>query len=172
MTRIMAILFAQFDLVITFHVTWRSLIISYCLGVVLTFVTVAFSSWRVSALNIVRAIRDVPEPKMPRASRRALFFGIAGILLGLLMSRAGLSSDLQAPFALGVTLIILGVASILRYKGVRERPVFTFAGLGLLAFWILGAGGYLEGLTGKPGLHLRSGLQRRPPPGYSGSPGW
>ncbi len=149
MTRIMAILFAQFDLVITFHVTWRSLIISYCLGVVLTFVTVAFSSWRVSALNIVRAIRDVPEPKMPRASRRALFFGIAGILLGLLISRVGLSSDLQAPFALGVTLIILGVVSILRYKGVRERPVFTFAGLGLLAFWILGAGGYLEGLTGK-----------------------
>jgi len=149
MTRIMAALFAEFDISIAFHVTWRSLIISYCLGVVLTFVTVAFSSWRVSALNIVRAIRDVPEPKMPRASRRALFFGIAGILVGLLLSWAGLTSDQEAPFALGVTLIILGMVPVLRYKGVKERPVFTFAGLALLAFWILGAGAYLEGLTGE-----------------------
>ena len=148
-TRIMALIFAQFDLAISFHVTWRSLIVSYSLGVVLTFVTVAFSSWRVSTLNIVRAIRDLPEPQVARASKRALYFAVAGILLGLLLSWAGLSSGQQFPFALGVSLVILALGPILRHRGVPERPVFTMLGLVLLVFWVLGAGGYLEALTGQ-----------------------
>src|SRR5437879_13652262 len=62
MVRVMAALFAAFDLSIVFHVTARSLIVSYSLGVVLTFLTVTFSSWRIGNLNIVSAIRDTPEP--------------------------------------------------------------------------------------------------------------
>jgi putative ABC transport system permease protein len=62
MVRVMAALFAAFDLSIVFHVTPRSLIVSYSLGVVLTFLTVTFSSWRIGNLNIVSAIRDTPEP--------------------------------------------------------------------------------------------------------------
>ena len=52
-----------FDLNIVFHVSPRSLIVSYSLGVVLTFLTVTFSSWRIGNLNIVSAIRDTPEPQ-------------------------------------------------------------------------------------------------------------
>jgi len=66
MSKVMAALFADFNLDISPHVTVRSLIISYSLGVVLTFFTVTFSSWRISLINIVRAIRDIPEPNMPR----------------------------------------------------------------------------------------------------------
>ena len=51
--------------------TPRSLIISYSLGVVLTFLTVTFSSWRVSQINIVRAIRDIPEPPPQKPMWRA-----------------------------------------------------------------------------------------------------
>ena len=54
----MARLFQEIQIDISPHVTARSLIISYCLGVVLTFLTVTISSWRVSYINIVRAIRD------------------------------------------------------------------------------------------------------------------
>lgn len=61
-SRIMAALFASFDVSISPYVTPRTMIISYALGVVLTFLTVTFSSWRVSQINIVRAIRDIPEP--------------------------------------------------------------------------------------------------------------
>jgi len=61
MTRVMAGMFAQINIDITPHVTPRSLIIAYCLGVVVTFITVVISSWRVSRLNIVAAIRDLPE---------------------------------------------------------------------------------------------------------------
>src|SRR5581483_2332955 len=48
MSQVMASIFASFDISISPHVTLRSLLISYSLGVVLTFLTVTFSSWRVS----------------------------------------------------------------------------------------------------------------------------
>lgn len=62
MVGVMARLFADFGLQITFNVTPRSLIISYSIGVVLTFLTVTFSSIRIGNLNIVSAIRDLPDP--------------------------------------------------------------------------------------------------------------
>ena len=48
--------------------TLRSFIIAYSLGVVLTFATVVISSYRASRLNIVAAIRDLPE--VLQSSRR------------------------------------------------------------------------------------------------------
>ncbi len=54
-------IFSSLGFTFTPHVTLRTIVISYCLGVVLTFLTVTFSSWRVSTLNIVSAIRDTPE---------------------------------------------------------------------------------------------------------------
>src|SRR5438045_7829323 len=77
MVRIMAALFAGEDFSIAFHVTARSLIVSYSLGVVLTFLTVTFSSWRIGSLNIVSAIRDTPEP-LPIDTRPHWRSGIGG----------------------------------------------------------------------------------------------
>jgi len=74
MSQIMAALFASTNLDISPHVTPRSLIISYSLGVVLTFLTVTFSSWRISLINIVRAIRDIPEPNAQRPNWRTSGF--------------------------------------------------------------------------------------------------
>ena len=46
---------------IAIHFEPRTIIVSYCLGVVITFATVATSAYRVSRLNIVTAIRGLPE---------------------------------------------------------------------------------------------------------------
>ncbi len=54
-------IFSAFGFTFTPHVTLRTALISYSLGVVLTFATVAFSSWRISNLNIVAAIRGTEE---------------------------------------------------------------------------------------------------------------
>ena len=40
----------------------RSVVVAYTVGVLLTFVVVVVSAWRVSRLNIVTAIRNLPEP--------------------------------------------------------------------------------------------------------------
>ena len=50
----------DFDVVFFFN--WRSVVIAYTMGMVLTFAVVIVSSWRVSRLNIVAAIRDLQVP--------------------------------------------------------------------------------------------------------------
>ena len=79
MVGIMARLLADFGLQITFHVTPRSLIVAYSIGVVLTFLTVTFSSWRIGNLNIVSAIRDTEDP-VTRKERPAGGHGPAHVL--------------------------------------------------------------------------------------------
>ncbi len=56
---------AQSDLAIRPYLTLRSLVVSYSLGMLMTFGTVVFAAYRVSKLNIVAAIRDLPEPPPP-----------------------------------------------------------------------------------------------------------
>ena len=149
MTQIMALIFSAFDISIAFHVTARSLIVSYSLGVALTFVTVTFSSWRVSALNIVRAIRDLPDPPAKRAGRRSLFVGIAILLLGVLLTWAGLNGNQGAVFGLGMSAAAISAALILRFAGVPERPLFTTIGLAILTIWAMAAGEDLEPVIGE-----------------------
>jgi putative ABC transport system permease protein len=135
MTRIMGSLFSQFGISIEPYVTPRSLIIAYSLGVVVTFITVIFSSFRASRLNIVRAIRDIPEPTYRRATVRSLILGIIGMLLGLLLGWVGISTKVLFPHALGVSLFLLSSIPILRRFALPERLVFTVVGLLLLGWW-------------------------------------
>jgi putative ABC transport system permease protein len=57
--------FAGVGLSIRPSVSLRSLVVSYSLGMLVTFATVLFSANRVSHLNIVSAIRDLSEPPRP-----------------------------------------------------------------------------------------------------------
>jgi len=57
--------FTDVGLTIRPNVSVRSLLVSYSLGMLMTFATVLFSANRVSHLNIVSAIRDLPEPPRP-----------------------------------------------------------------------------------------------------------
>ena len=50
------------DFRMTLHFEPRSVIVAYCLGMVITFATIAVSAYRVSRLNIVAAVRDLPTP--------------------------------------------------------------------------------------------------------------
>jgi putative ABC transport system permease protein len=80
-------LFEEFGLTIAFHFGWQGFVVAYTLGVTLTFLTVAFASWRAANLNIVRAIRDIPEPQLLQSSDRSLgrlFKATLGVLWLLL----------------------------------------------------------------------------------------
>jgi putative ABC transport system permease protein len=138
--RVMNRFFTEFGINITPYVTPRSLIIAYSLGVVVTFITVVISSWRVSRLNIVRALRDIPEPTYRRATRRTLILGIIAILFGVFLAWVGVTSGVLAPFTLGVSISLLSLAPVMRYLALPERPVFTIVGLAVLAYWALFSG--------------------------------
>ena len=76
-------LFARFeeDFQMSIHFEPRTIIVSYCLGMIITFATVAVSSYRVSRLNIVTAVRGLPEAIVLKSeapfSQRLLLLGKA-----------------------------------------------------------------------------------------------
>jgi putative ABC transport system permease protein len=62
MVRIIAGVFGTFDVEIVFAFRTQSMIVAYTLGMTVTFLVVLASAGKVSSLNIVRAVRDLPEP--------------------------------------------------------------------------------------------------------------
>ncbi len=122
---------------ITPHVTPRSMIVAYCLGVVITFLAVTGSSWKISRLNVVAAVRDLPDATTSRRKKRTLVWAALMLLGGAAMTMAGVNGESAFPFYLGMSLMPFGVALILRFFGVPSRAVFTTVGLYLLVFWLL-----------------------------------
>ncbi len=136
---------AGFGIALVPHVEPTSLLLAYCLGAVITMISIAISAWRVGRVTIVAAIRELPEPPRPRNSRAPYWWG-AGLLLsglGLLFGSAG--SRYALPTGAGVVLLTLGVAMLvgplLRGVGLSARTSdrlrYSLAGLILLAYWLL-----------------------------------
>ena len=122
---------------IRLHVEARSLVVGYGIGVLLTFLIVTVSAWRVSRLNIVAAIRNTPEPVVRKSRKRRWIPGTLAILAGILLVVSGLSSAEASALMLGASLLIMGPIPLLRSAGVSERIVFTAAGLLLVVLWLL-----------------------------------
>jgi len=201
--------FAGLGLSVRPSVSLRSLVVSYSLGMLVTFTTVLFSANRVSHLNIVSAIRDLPEPPRPASylrdrllgpfraiadGFRALFrlrilralgnwlIGVPAsllrlvwlgftsgpftLVLGLLLTQAGLQMANGAAFNSGVSFVIIGGMLVLRgllrplfrwlsrdrvwnANAFLDRIVFTLMGLGLTVFWSLPSR-YLQEILGLP----------------------
>ena len=85
-------------------VTLRSLVIAYALGVLLTFVVVALSAWRVSVLNIVAAVRGLPEPVARRGGRRRSGSARRARRSASRWRWPGVAAAQATPFSLGVSI--------------------------------------------------------------------
>jgi putative ABC transport system permease protein len=129
-------LFGNF-LTIEPHVTFRSMIVAYCLGVVITFIAVVGSSWKISRLNIVAAVRDIPDVTSPTRKRRTLVWGVLIILFGAFLTFVGASSNNAFSFYFGMSLLPFGIANFLRYYGVPGRPVYSVVGAYIVVLWLL-----------------------------------
>ncbi len=154
MTRAMDYIFSAFDIAVAFHVTPQSLVIAFCLGVVLTFVTVVASAWRVSRLTVVAAIRDQAEPAPRSTGVLSLFIGAALVAAGIALVAYGAGGDRADWFGAGASLAIIGAAFVARSRGAPERAVFTGAGVAVLVLWALVAGDTLRSLTGPLGAGM------------------
>jgi putative ABC transport system permease protein len=133
------------DFSIAYSVKPTSVVIAYAIGVLLTFVVAAVSAWRVSRMNIVSAIRSLPEPPLEKARRRRWLLGIVGLVLGGALAVSGVSSEDAVTLGLGVSLVILSLVPISRVLGLPERIVHTGAGLALVCWFVLPISRWLFG---------------------------
>ncbi len=138
MVLVMASAFAATsDLSIQYAVKPVSVLLAYAIGVLLTFAVVAFSAWRVSRMNIVAAIRNLPDAPLKRIPTRRRLLALVGIVLGVLLAVSGVRADDSVPLGLGVSVVILSLVPILRLAGVPDRLVRTGAGLALIGWFVL-----------------------------------
>lgn len=135
---------ARFDFPLTLTIQPHSLVIAYCLGVIFTFISVALSSWLVSRMTVVEAIRNLPESGKQRVPlgemwdqfarqsgtpiirlkqmSKLLFgllivltqVGIVPLLAGYELVQLGLEQAQIAFFSLGLTLIVVGGGLVLK----------------------------------------------------------
>lgn len=128
------------DLTIPFTARPASLAVALSAGLLVTFLAVLIASVRVGNLNVVSAIRDLPEPEPTTRRRRlALIPPAMLLLLGLGMLAGGYALREQLPTEAGYLLLVGPVLALfgtglLLGKKALARPVWTIAGAGIVAY--------------------------------------
>jgi putative ABC transport system permease protein len=118
-----------------FTFTPLSLAAAYIAGFMLTMVTVHLVTWRISKLNIVRAIRNIPEPSRSRSVKGAIRLGLAVLIVGLVVMLLGIRSRSLAPALSGLSLMTISAGPILR-RWVGDRLAWNIAGFATLLVWL------------------------------------
>src|SRR3989442_802958 len=117
------------------HWNDSDLINGFAIGFLITMATIVIASWRVSKLNIVRAIRDIPEPVPHRSTRRQVAAGAAIAVLGAVGFVVALLRENLLLQDLGPVGLAFGIA-VLTMRAVPARAVFTAAGAFIVG-WVL-----------------------------------
>ncbi|HZC30314.1 MAG TPA: FtsX-like permease family protein, partial [Gaiellaceae bacterium] len=125
------------DISISFTVKTASIALAYSIGVLLTLLVVGYSARRVSHMNIVSAIRGLPDPAAAKARKRRWLWPSVGIALGLLFVWAGIQAKDAVALGVGVSALVLSAVPVLSHVGVPDRPLRTAAGLALVCWFTL-----------------------------------
>ena len=120
-----------------FILTWTDsdLVSGFAIGFLITMATIGAASWRVSKLNIVRAIRDIPEPVQHRSTRRQVAVGAAVSVLGAVGLGVALVRQSLLLQDVGPVGLAFGLA-VLTMRVLPPRAVFTAAGAFIVG-WVL-----------------------------------
>ncbi|MHC1709641.1 MAG: ABC transporter permease [Methanomassiliicoccales archaeon] len=126
--------FTDIGIVSYFTFTPEGLAYSYLIGFAITMATVYFATTRVSRMNIVRAIRNIPEPPVPPKDRRAFITGLLLLVGGALTVVIGVRFENLGASMSGVSLCTLSLGLLLR-RFVSDRIAWNVAGALTLAIW-------------------------------------
>ena len=129
-------IFSADGLNLTFAVDGISVISGFTTGFMISIITVALTAISIARVNVIRAIRDLPEPTLERPRRRAVVFGALLVILGGLLTMTGTSG--QEPFSTlaGVPMVLFGLALAIR-RWVPRRPAVTIAGAAAIGWCVL-----------------------------------
>jgi putative ABC transport system permease protein len=113
-------------------VTLQSIVISYCLGVVITFITVVIASINVSSVNIVAAIRGTSEDETPEPRSKVSWLWVAIGIPAMIIPPLGIwfffrkGLGLPWPWILAPIGMVLGVLAIMAANGSGSEFLFSF----------------------------------------------
>ena len=125
--------FGDFSLDLRFDFETSSLIAGFSSGGLISLLTVFFTSLRISRINIIRAIRDLPEPTRERARTLTVVLGVVVFVL----AAGGFAATFGEPEAwvvaiLGPPVALLGLLPLLSRWMPRRTAVLIVAAFSLL----------------------------------------
>lgn len=110
-----------------------SLVTAALIGFTIAMAAIWFTSWRISRLNIIAAIRDLPEPKTRRSLVITALAGLAAVAIGGLLLVTGLDGSDPFTTIVSVPLALAGIG--LLCKSV-VNPQLLAAAIGLaITLW-------------------------------------
>ena len=128
-------MFGDINLSNYFTFSFFSLAISFAAGFMITIVMVYLVTFRISNLNIVRAIRNIPEPTIKKGDKRAFRIGLGVFVLGLLIMLVGIRGSSLAPALSGLSIMGISLGLLLR-RFIGDRAAWMIAGFFLLFVWL------------------------------------
>jgi putative ABC transport system permease protein len=176
LTAVISALVGQYGVSVQWYVEPRSLVISFCLGALITFLTVAISAGRVSRLTIVTAIRDLPDDlrlsgsvgaafrrpltDLRQAGRRIRRGRVIGALLALSAAPWHLLTAFRVFISRGP--LLLALCPLLINMGISQKELWPFnigislglIGAAMLLRWILGGLRVAERIRNRIGFSL------------------
>lgn len=116
-----------------FSVTSSSLVIAFAVGYLVSLIAITLTAWRISRMEIIDAIKDLPSER----ERLALFriLGVIGSISGLLITLAGVALGGIA-LIIGPCILILGISPFLARKTGFPRLVYSISGT-IILIWAL-----------------------------------
>lgn len=125
----------EFDVLQYYTFTIPTLVISFTIGFLITLATILFVTGRISKLNIVRAIRKIPEPLIPRKDTRILMLGVAMLILSIFILIIGILIEQQGPAMTGLSIIVYSIGLLSR-RFIGDRAAFSISSLVVLLLWL------------------------------------
>jgi putative ABC transport system permease protein len=124
----------DFSLQLLFSMTPASIVGGFCIGFLISMVTVFLTSLRISRINIIRAIRDLPEPKVAKTRKRTLALGVLASLLGAAWFIPSIGDEeAWAGAILGPVIMAWGLVPLIGRFMSRRWPMLAAALFSL--FW-------------------------------------
>lgn len=123
------------------HVRGPTLLVATGAGYAISIVTVWLASARVARLNIIAAVRDLPEPRRAHRHLGRILLASTGIAVGGLLSTVGVTGGAQIPLLAGVPVAAFSaIALVSQIERSTTRAVRTASFVGPLAaiVWTLG----------------------------------
>ncbi|HYN36029.1 MAG TPA: FtsX-like permease family protein, partial [Actinomycetota bacterium] len=122
----------EFALELLFSMSPESIITGFCLGIIITSLTIFFTSVRISRINIIRAIRDLPEPTYRTVRKRTLILGgiFAAANVALFVMSLG-NEDAWVTSLLCPAFAAFGLLPIITSWIRRRIAVFVVSGFSL-----------------------------------------
>ena len=108
-------IFAQSDVGLDLRLALepRSLVTAALVGLVISLLVAWITSARISRLNIIRAIRDLPEPGSTRRRRLSLVAAGLAVLLGIGVTVIGIGSEIPAALIVGAPIALFGAVPLM-----------------------------------------------------------